>query len=41
MLAGLSTEERAKLNLEGCTPATLRYLKHGDTRQDMAEDASR
>ncbi|GLV44854.1 dachs [Carabus blaptoides fortunei] len=41
MLAGLSPEERSKLNLEGCTPATLKYLKHGDTRQDMAEDASR
>lgn len=41
MLAGLSAEERSKLNLEGCTPATLKYLKHGDTRQDLAEDATR
>lgn len=41
MLAGLSAEERAKLNLEGCTPATLRYLQHGDTRQDVTEDAAR
>ncbi|CAH1367105.1 unconventional myosin-Ia isoform X2 [Tenebrio molitor] len=41
MLAGLSTEERGKLNLEGHTPATLRYLQHGDTRQDLAEDSSR
>ncbi|KAJ8935958.1 hypothetical protein NQ318_015793 [Aromia moschata] len=41
MLAGLSTEERSKLNLEGHKPSTLRYLQHGDTRQDLAEDASR
>lgn len=41
MLAGLNSEERAKLNLEGCNPATLRYLKNGDTRQDLTEDAAR
>ncbi|KAF7263346.1 hypothetical protein GWI33_002767, partial [Rhynchophorus ferrugineus] len=41
MLAGLSTEERAKLNLEGHKPSTLKYLQHGDIRQDIAEDASR
>lgn len=41
MLAGLSAEERGKLNLEGCTPSNLRYLLHGDTKQDTAEDATR
>lgn len=41
MLAGLSTEERAKLNLEGCTPSTLKYLQGGDTKQDVSEDATR
>lgn len=41
MLAGLSTEERTKLNLERHTPSTLRYLQHGDTRQDLNEDSTR
>lgn len=41
MLAGLSSEERAKLNLEGCTPSNLKYLQNGDTRQDISEDAAR
>lgn len=41
MLAGLSTEERSKLNLEGHTTSTLKYLQHGDTRQDLGEDSSR
>ncbi|KAK9736482.1 Myosin head (motor domain) [Popillia japonica] len=41
MLAGLSTDERAKLNLEGYSPNNLRYLQHGDTRQDVTEDATR
>ncbi|XP_018336090.1 unconventional myosin-IXb isoform X2 [Agrilus planipennis] len=41
MLAGLSKEERAKLNLDGYSPSNLAYLQHGDTRQDIAEDASR
>lgn len=41
ILAGLSSEERAKLNLEGCSPSTLKYLQNGDTRQNVAEDSSR
>ncbi|XP_014228252.2 unconventional myosin-IXb [Trichogramma pretiosum] len=41
MLAGLSTEERCRLNLEGYGVANLRYLQHGDQRQDEAEDAAR
>lgn len=41
MLAGLTVDERAKLNLEGHKPSTLRYLQHGDTRQDIAEDTNR
>ncbi|XP_078038884.1 unconventional myosin-IXb-like dachs [Augochlora pura] len=41
MLAGLSNEERVKLNLEGYNLKNLRYLQHGDTRQDEAEDAIR
>ncbi|KAJ8969728.1 hypothetical protein NQ317_003327 [Molorchus minor] len=41
MLAGLSSDERSKLNLEGHKPSTLRYLQHGDTRQDLTEDSSR
>lgn len=41
MLAGLSAEERAKLNLDGHKPSTLKYLLHGDVRQDVVEDASR
>ncbi|XP_046742068.1 unconventional myosin-IXAa isoform X2 [Diprion similis] len=41
MLAGLSHDERAKLNLEGYNLKNLRYLQHGDTRQDEAEDAVR
>lgn len=41
MLAGLSSEERAKLNLENCSPSTLRYMQNGDTRQDVAEDSAR
>lgn len=41
MLAGLSSDERSKLNLEGCTPSNLRYLQSGDTRQDSNEDAIR
>lgn len=30
-----------KLNLEGYNLKNLRYLQHGDTRQDEAEDAVR
>ncbi|XP_071057490.1 myosin-VIIa isoform X2 [Onthophagus taurus] len=41
MLAGLSSEERSKLNLEGYSPSNLRYLQYGDIRQDVTEDASR
>lgn len=41
MLAGLSAEERSKLNLDGHKPSTLKYLQHGDVRQDVVEDASR
>lgn len=41
MLAGLSHDERVRLNLEGYNLKNLRYLQHGDTRQDEAEDAVR
>ncbi|XP_055389297.1 unconventional myosin-Ia isoform X2 [Condylostylus longicornis] len=41
MLAGLSREERIKLNLEGYTPTNLRYLQNGDTQQDEVEDSTR
>lgn len=41
MLAGLNRDERARLNLEGYSPANLRYLQNGDIRQDEQEDAAR
>lgn len=41
MLAGLNAEECARLNLEGYSPANLRYLQNGDIRQDEHEDAAR
>ncbi|CAH1155682.1 unnamed protein product [Phaedon cochleariae] len=41
MLAGLSNEERAKLNLEGRFPSTIKYLQYGDTKQDLTEDFNR
>ncbi|CAH0390290.1 unnamed protein product, partial [Bemisia tabaci] len=41
MLAGLTPEERVKLNLEGYSPLNLFYLQNGDTYQDEAEDAAR
>lgn len=41
MLAGLSRDERIKLNLEGYSANNLRYLQGGDTRQDEKEDAAR
>ncbi|XP_058819970.1 myosin-I heavy chain isoform X2 [Topomyia yanbarensis] len=41
MLAGLNAEECARLNLEGYSPANLRYLQNGDIRQDEQEDAAR
>ncbi|XKL63274.1 hypothetical protein PGB90_005638 [Kerria lacca] len=41
MLAGLSTEERIKFNLEGHSPHTLNYLKCGDVKQDETDDSAR
>lgn len=41
MLAGLSREERVKLNLEGYSPTNLRYLQGGDIQQDEKEDMAR
>ncbi|XP_050306303.1 myosin-VIIa isoform X2 [Anthonomus grandis grandis] len=41
MLAGLSSDDRTKLNLDGHSLSTLKYLQHGDVRQDVSEDASR
>ncbi|XP_053691806.1 myosin-G heavy chain [Sabethes cyaneus] len=41
MLAGLNAEECTRLNLEGYSPANLRYLQNGDIRQDEQEDAAR
>lgn len=41
MLAGLNRDERAKLNLDGYSPANLRYLQCGDIHQDEKEDAAR
>ncbi|XP_055682418.1 unconventional myosin-IXb isoform X2 [Lutzomyia longipalpis] len=41
MLAGLSHDERVRLNLDGYTPTNLCYLQAGDTMQDEKEDASR
>lgn len=41
MLAGLSREERVKLNLEGYSATNLRYLQGGDVFQDEKEDAAR
>lgn len=41
MLAGLNREERIKLNLEGFSPANLRYLQGGDINQDEKEDSAR
>ena len=41
MLAGLTTEERARLCLEGYSVDNLRYLNRGDTRCNQAEDARR
>lgn len=36
-----SSHSTVKLNLEGYNLKNLRYLQHGDTRQDEAEDAIR
>uniref|UniRef100_T1GR94 Myosin motor domain-containing protein n=1 Tax=Megaselia scalaris TaxID=36166 RepID=T1GR94_MEGSC len=41
MLAGLSREERTKLNLDGYSAVNLRYLQNGITSQDDEEDSSR
>lgn len=41
MLAGLSREERIRLNLEGFSVHNLNYLQSGDTCQNEAEDAMR
>lgn len=41
MLAGLSQEDRVKLNLEGYNPQNLKYLQMGDTRQNEVEDNAR
>ncbi|XP_065342455.1 unconventional myosin-IXb isoform X1 [Cloeon dipterum] len=41
MLAGLSPDERMKLNLDNYSIHKLNYLRHGDTCQDEAEDAAR
>ncbi|KAI1301352.1 Unconventional myosin-VIIb [Halotydeus destructor] len=41
MLAGLTKEERVKLNLEGYSARNLRYLSCGDVTDRSAEDAVR
>ncbi|XP_077297519.1 unconventional myosin-IXb-like dachs [Arctopsyche grandis] len=41
MLAGLTHEDRVKLNLNGYSPQNLRYLQMGDTRQNDSEDSAR
>lgn len=41
MLAGLSREERQRLNLEGYSVHNLNYLQSGDTCQNEQEDAMR
>ncbi|XP_022237040.1 unconventional myosin-Vb-like [Limulus polyphemus] len=41
MLAGLTQEERAKLNLEGYSIRSLQYLNHGDVNQNESEDTAR
>ncbi|XP_047737603.1 myosin-A [Hyalella azteca] len=41
MLAGLTQEERERLQLEGHTVRSLRYLSGGDTRVNEAQDAAR
>ncbi|RWS15743.1 unconventional myosin-IXb-like protein [Dinothrombium tinctorium] len=41
MLAGLTKDERAKLNLEGYNIHNLRYLNRGDVTQNESEDATR
>lgn len=41
MLAGLSQEERKRLNLEGYSIHNLNYLQSGDKNQNEQEDAIR
>lgn len=41
MMAGLSREERVRLNLEGYSLTNLNYLQQGDTNQNEKEDAAR
>lgn len=41
MLAGLSRDERIKLNLDGYSPTNLKYLQGGDVIQDEEDDAKR
>ncbi|CAG0898353.1 unnamed protein product, partial [Cyprideis torosa] len=41
LLAGLSTDERSKLHLDGLSVLNLRYLSCGDITQTTAEDARR
>lgn len=41
MLAGLSEEERFKLNLDRYNVSNLQYLSQGDIHQDIEEDTAR
>lgn len=41
LLAGLSEEERFKLNLDRYSISNLNYLSSGDTSQDVEEDSAR
>jgi dachs protein len=41
MMAGLNSEERSQLGLEGYTIRDMAYLNMGDTRQDELADADR
>ncbi|XP_023237398.1 unconventional myosin-Va-like isoform X1 [Centruroides sculpturatus] len=41
MLAGLTSEERSKLYLDGYSIQNLHYLNRGDTSQNESEDAAR
>ena len=41
MMAGLTSDERKQLGLDGHTVMELRYLNRGDTRSDEAQDIER
>ena len=41
MLAGLKSEERTQLGLNGYNVRNLQYLNQGDTRVDQVQDAQR